>query len=274
MKYTVVGGRGYIGRHLCSRIRSLGDECFVPERDDKDLFRVHLGVVYYCAGLTADFREYPIETIDAHVVFLKEILAYAKFDKLIYLSSTRVYSGVELASEGVGVMVNSGYDDHLYNISKLMGESLVLSYSSKSVVARLSNVIGYDMGKTNFIGSLIYEARSNNRVTFRTSRSSEKDYIWIDDVVASLLLLGKNTLYNLYNIASGKNITNLELSNIFNDSGVEASFNNKAQAVIFKEIMISRIQSEMKLIFNDPCIKIKQLIKREIYLDNKDYCNE
>ena len=75
-----------------------------------------------------------------------------------------------------------------------MGESLVLSYSSKSVVARLSNVIGYDMGKTNFIGSLIYEARSNNRVTFRTSRSSEKDYIWIDDVVASLLLLGKNTL--------------------------------------------------------------------------------
>jgi len=84
----------------------------------------------------------------------------------------------------------------------------------------------------------------------------------------------QKALYNLYNIASGKNITNLELSNIFNDSGVEASFNNKAQAVIFKEIMISRIQSEMKLIFNDPCIKLKQLIKREIYLDNKEYCNE
>ena len=66
MKATVLGGQGFIGGHLVSHLRSTGGHCWVPGRDDPEVLRRELGSVFYCVGLTADFRARPFATIDAH----------------------------------------------------------------------------------------------------------------------------------------------------------------------------------------------------------------
>jgi nucleoside-diphosphate-sugar epimerase len=100
MHATLIGGHGFIGRHLQAQLRSLGWTCDVPLRDDVSLFQRDLGHVFYCAGLTADFRQRPYDTVEAHVALLSNVLQQASFLSLTYLSSTRVYAGASTTDEG------------------------------------------------------------------------------------------------------------------------------------------------------------------------------
>ncbi len=77
---------------------------------------------------------------------LRQVMAEARFERLIYLSSTRVYGsggGDTPVHEAMPLMVDSHSGSDLYNLSKLMGESLCLHGSQgRAMVVRLSNVIG------------------------------------------------------------------------------------------------------------------------------------
>ena len=65
---VIIGGAGFIGRHLKQRLEELKIDYFNPARGET-LDRP-LGDVVYCIGLTADFRSRPCDTIDAHVCAL------------------------------------------------------------------------------------------------------------------------------------------------------------------------------------------------------------
>ena len=60
--------------------------------------------------------------------------------------------------------MNSNDPGDLYNISKLMGESLVLNDSRNGFrVARISNVVGPSQPSATFIGSLLNESSLNSK---------------------------------------------------------------------------------------------------------------
>src|SRR5260370_39943856 len=123
-RITILGGSGFSGSRLVTRMKELRIDCFCPARGEEIADR-NLGTVIYCIGLTADFRTRPFETVEAHVSKLREVLKGCEFDSLLYLSSARLYLRQEgIAREDDPVQVNPLQDDHLYNISKLMGESL------------------------------------------------------------------------------------------------------------------------------------------------------
>jgi len=75
---TVLGGQGFIGRHLTRYLRGLGYEVWVPDREALDDYlkmpETTLGEVFYCIGLTADFRARPFDTVRAHVSLLADVL--------------------------------------------------------------------------------------------------------------------------------------------------------------------------------------------------------
>ena len=142
MRYTILGGRGFIGTRLATHLRSLGHEVWVPERDDPAMFSAPLGRVFYCIGLTADFRQRLLDTVDAHVCLLNRVLRSGNFDSLLYLSSTRVYAGAGSTHEGANLVVSPLLPGDLYNLSKLMGESVCLASGGPAKVVRLSNVYG------------------------------------------------------------------------------------------------------------------------------------
>jgi nucleoside-diphosphate-sugar epimerase len=206
--FTVLGGRGVVGQHLVRHLRSLGHQVHTPDRDTLFNPDHNLGHVVYAIGVTADFRHRPFDTVEAHVCMLRHILARARFDSLLYLSSTRVYGRLglgTLATEDTPLAVDVNDPSDLYNLSKLMGESLCLHSGRPGVrVARLSNVVGgADQHSDNFIPSLVRAAKTGH-ITLRTAANSTKDYIHIDDVVHALERIAVEGQHLLYNVASGQ----------------------------------------------------------------------
>lgn len=244
MPATILGGRGFIGRHLAAELRRRGNPCWLPERDDTQIFQRPLGCVYYCIGLTADFRQRPYATIDAHIGVLRQLLERADFEQLIYLSSTRVYAGGHHAEEDRAIPVATFNPDELYNLSKLMGESLALSCGRACRVARLSNVLGPDMGPTNFVGALTAEARASGRVRLRTALASEKDYLWIDDAVAGLVAIAERGSQPIYNLAAGRNVSHGELTGLLSERGIAIEVAEQAPVTRFPVIPTRRLEQD------------------------------
>ena len=243
-QFTVLGAAGFIGSHLCRRLQQLQMECFAPARD-AELGQRNLGTVIYCIGLTADFRSRPLDTIEAHVCKLHEVLSIGNFDSLLYLSSTRLYRGNTDTGEEASVTVNSSHADDLYNLSKLAGESLALNSGRTVRVARLSNVYGGDFDSQNFVSDVLREALLTRRVILNTSPESAKDYVSIDDVVDVLIKIARSGVERIYNVASGTNVTNGELTEGLQKLiSCEVEVANTATQVSFPAINIDRIRGE------------------------------
>lgn len=248
--FTVIGSSGFVGRHLVNHLKEQGIECFTPTRNDPSLFSRSLGHLIYCAGYTADFRSKMLETVEAHVCHLRQIITYSTFDSLLYLSSTRVYQRATETHEDVPLSVTPHDPSDLYNISKLMGESLCLSVKRPNMrVVRLSNVYGHEMGQENFLGALIHEAVEKKEILLKTSLNSSKDYIFVNDLLPILIAIAKNGEERLYNLASGYNISNEKIvKQLASLTGCSLKVAPNPIESHFPAIMIARIQKEFGFI--------------------------
>jgi nucleoside-diphosphate-sugar epimerase len=220
----------------------------VPRRDEC-LVGKQLGLVVYAIGVTSDFRQRPFDTVAAHVCRLNEVLRECDFESLTYLSSTRVYHGLQgIADENSRLTVDPQRPDELYNISKLAGESLALASGRPIKVVRISNVYGPGETSSNFLASVIREAAMTGSVTLETAPESAKDYLAIDDVVRWMEHVTLHGKHQLYNLASGENVTHralaLALSSV---TGAKIYFAPNAPSVIHPPISTDRLASEFRV---------------------------
>ncbi len=240
---TVFGARGFVGRALVGHLLSRGYEVREIGRGDNSWRGTHLGHAFYTIGLTADFRSRPFETIDAHVSFVTEVLRGATFSSFVYLSSTRVYGPAKSTDEQLPIPAYPGNPDHLYNLSKLMGEAACLgSGVSNARVARLSNVFGQDLASSNFLTDVLKEAVGTSRVQLRSSLFSEKDYVWVGDVVRALEAIAVRSSEPITNVAFGRNTTHREImEQVRAATGVEIMVAPDAPSIIFPRIETTRL---------------------------------
>lgn len=246
MNFTILGASGYIGSHLAAHLRKMGSKMFAPDRDDPSIFKKQLGHVINCVGLTSDFREKPYDTVRAHVCYLLNFLENATFQSLLYLSSTRIYAGKKTAREDTDLVSNPENPDQIYNLSKIMGESICFSTSRPTVrVARLSNVYGYDFTSNNFLCSILKDAVEKKEITLKSALKSEKDYINITDVVNILPKIAVSGSHRLYNIASGVNVSNKTLIELATKAtGCKVSVVKGATSIKFPTIDIEKAKTE------------------------------
>ena len=216
--YTVLGASGYVGSALVRSLNAAGDACFAPKRGDESLFHRPLGHVIYCIGLTADYAQRPLEAVEAHVGFLRDVLAGAKFDSLVYLSSTRLYDSQPAGGAGApcredgDLVLNPNNPRHIYDLSKATGEAMCLQASGgRGRAVRLSCVYGGDIGQDSFLHTTIRKALAHRSLEIATAPDTARDYVHLDDVVRLLPEIARQGQRGLYNLASGANVTNREL---------------------------------------------------------------
>lgn len=246
MKFTVLGGNGFVGSHLTEYLRAANHEVHVPGRNTLPDPLQPLGHVIYSIGLTGDFRNRPFEAIDAHVTTLALWLKNCLFDSMLYLSSTRVYGTQEVDTSETASITTHPDVDGLYDLSKLLGESLCSTQNRDSIkVARLSNIYGPGMSEHTFLGSVIRSASSCQSFKIGEHPVSSKDYISIRDAVCCIEKIVLHGKHRLYNVASGENATHREIADaLLSRLPVKISFDTDTGLRRFPLIDTARLQAE------------------------------
>lgn len=253
MTFTVLGAGGWIGAALVVELRRQGRQvrsvdraglrAWLTERDPQ-------GPVIYAIGLTADFRQRPHATVEAHVGLLSLVLQRPGIEQLLLLSSTRVYARNADTRETTPMTCLSSDPSDLYNLSKLMGEALVLQDPrTRLKVVRLSNVVGPRQPASTFIGTLLSEARTARTVTIQQPLETSKDYVALADVVRLLPLIAERGQHRLYNLGSGNNTSHAEVAAWLKRQGVTVRFaSGKASSgeYSFPRLEIERLAAEFE----------------------------
>jgi nucleoside-diphosphate-sugar epimerase len=260
MKFTVLGAKGFIGSKLVENFQKNGIECFSPDIRNEDIFEKSLDNVIYSIGVS-DFKERPFDAVEAHVSILKKLLEHGKFNSLLYISSGRMYYNGSSTKEEDNIIVNPSKLNDLYNISKAMGESMCIASKKNIKIVRPSNVTGNNIFSKLFIPSILRESIDNKKIVLRSTLDSEKDYVYIDDVVSLLpkiLLEGKEKIYN---IANGKNTPNKDIvEEISRLTNCEIDFKDP-EKFSFPQISIKRIQNEFNFKPISVTSKIELMVK-------------
>ena len=243
--FTIFGGTGFVGGRLAAHLRSLGHNVAALGRANWPEPGTAIGHAVYAIGMTADFRQNPFGTVEAHVGKLAEVLTAYRFESLTYLSTTRVYQGSEAAREDVELRVRPALVNDIYNITKIAGEAMCLTHPSPKVrVARLSNVFGGADASPSFLASVLGEAAARGSVTFLTAPDSEKDYVGIDRVTDGLARIALSGRERLYNLAAGRNIANARIAAALERAGIACRFAEGAPSIGFPVIDTARFDAE------------------------------
>lgn len=224
---TIVGATGFVGRRLQARLAAEGWDVYAPAKGDYSLFGRDMGVVFYCAGLTADFDRRPFDTVEAHASLVSELIRAGRYERLIYLSSTRLYDGQAAAvvDESTPLVFDPADPRRTYDLSKALGENMTLTRTEgRGAVARLSNVFDWELESPGFLSAWLIEAARTRDLRLDSSPHIARDYIHLDDVVLALVAMAERSATGVVNVASGALTANGEIANLFLEAGWRVAF--------------------------------------------------
>jgi nucleoside-diphosphate-sugar epimerase len=246
VKFTVIGASGFIGAALATRLQADGREVYRPARGAAELFTRPLGHVVYAAGVTADFRSRPFDTLRANTALLSDVLERSEFDSLLYLSSARIYRHADSSAEDAAIHLCPADPEDLYDLTKLCAEAMCHASGRRNArVVRLTNVVGPDFGSTNFLGEVIRSACVEGEIALRTALDSAKDYVMLDDVLDCLPQIALCGRHVCYNLGAGRNLTHADIVQaVVARTGARWSAVEGAPTVASRPIDIGRLRAE------------------------------
>ncbi len=250
-RVTVVGARGFIGGRVAARARRLGYEVLECSHDAVPLGR-DLGSIVYASGIAWDAQLRPLESYELHASAVVRLLARARYERLVYLSSTRVYDRAGATVEETAPALRPDVADDTYALSKLAGEGAVLAAKAENRVIRCSNVYGESFRSGLFLSDVLRQAATTGRIAIRTSLDSSKDYVSVDDVADLALRVASESRERVYNVAAGKNTTHRALLEVILQAvPARVVVAPGAPTVTVPEIDAGRVRSEFGFLARD-----------------------
>lgn len=262
MRFTVIGANGFIGSELCSLLEKKGISVDRVTRETPLSSKSDLGVVVYCAGY-GDCTTNPSKVLDSNTNLLKDIINHNTYERLIYISSTRVYLGSEVSDETSDLQVLYSDERKLFNLTKLCAEDICFKSAKDNVVLRVSNVYGNAIKSPLFLPSIIRDSVNKGVVNMYITPNYSKDYIFVGDLVKAIyeISIKKNLKYNLYNIASGRNTKASDIAEVIQSNTKSViNWHDVNTEDTFPVTKIDRIESEMNWNPRNVLNDIKEMI--------------
>jgi nucleoside-diphosphate-sugar epimerase len=268
--FTVFGAGGFIGGHLVDYLRRnrhvvwpLKRHDLIPEHD--------LGHVIYCIGFTNDFAANPMDTVEAHACSLISVLRRARFERLVYLSSARLYDGLSgPVDEKTELRLSPSLPRHLYDLSKALGEALIHHGPAGGVVARLASVYDNELRRNDFLCNTVQRALMGGDLEIDSRTEIGRDYIHVDDVVRALEAMALGAREAIYNVASGVMFTNGELATLLDrELGCRLHFRGVAPPHLPPAIDVGRLARDFNLHAETPAIRLRKILRSLIKREDK-----
>lgn len=263
-KILVTGGCGFVGTNLVNKLLQDGHQVIVIDdlssgykqnlhdnaifvngsiEDDDALFKCFNYKPEYLVHLAALFAnqnsvDHPSRDLFVNGFGTIKILEWARnsrVKKVIYSSSSCVYGNKSM-------MIESDKDlrpDTPYAITKLLGENYAKFWSTYHkldvVSVRLFNVYGpgdFPGVYRSVVPNFIKLALLGKPLTITGSGQETRDFCYIDDTVNGIckVLFNKTTPGDIFNIATGKKTSILEIANTINN------YCNNSTKILFKKL--------------------------------------
>ena len=251
---VVTGGAGFIGSHLCHRLRTdgvdvvcidnfitgsiqsladlLDDVHFALYRLDVcDDFNVSgpVDVVFHLASPASprDYAQHPISTLKAgsHGTLNALRLAMQKGARFLLASTSEVYGmpRVHPQVETYWGNVNPVGPRSVYNEAKRYAEALATAYrtalGADTIIVRIFNTYGPRMRAHDgrVVPTFIRQAQAGHSITVTGDGSQTRSFCYIDDTVAGILAAARRGHPGPINIGNPAELTIIELANRVRD---------------------------------------------------------
>lgn len=243
----ISGGAGFIGSNLAQALAARGERVTVLDamlplyggnefnldgvrdrvelvvgdiRDEQLVKKLVAGkdVIYNLAAQVSyiDSKEQPFLDLDingrGHLVVLEAVRQLAPAAKVLFSSSRLVYGKIQTLPVAETHPTNPL---SIYGIHKLLGEKYYRYYADTfglhTVSVRIPNPYGprqqMKHPKYSIVGWFIRQAMEGNTITVFGDGTQERDYLYIDDIVAAFLQLSeKGEKGEVYNVGTDERI--------------------------------------------------------------------
>jgi UDP-glucose 4-epimerase len=176
----------------------------------------HLAAVHYIP----ECEDRPTEALAINTIGTQVLLNHlGEAKKLVFASTSSVYK-----YEGNPYKETDPYGpSDVYGITKVAAEQLVMHHSKITdrpcVISRFYNVYGEEETNPHVIPVIIQQLKSGARKIKLGNLVSKRDFIFIDDLIEALVILGKIPTdgFDVFNIGSSEFVSVRELVKIMSD---------------------------------------------------------
>lgn len=274
MKILISGSAGFLGRHLCDRLKKDGHEVIgwdIHEGNDvcnPNLKADNISAIFHlaCPVNPADYKEVAVATMMASSVGTYNMLELARKNKakFLYFSSSEVYGdspNLPYKESDPGI-VNTASERSYYGEAKRFGETLTMVYYHNLGldvrILRPFNIYGSGMrNNDNRVIPSFFRAKKNKYpLVLNDSGESVRTFCYVDDFIEGTVraMFYPNTNGEIFNLGSKEKISMYNLAKMI-DSNINVTKYIRKGEQKYRQPDISKAK---KMLSWEPKISLKE----------------